>query len=131
MAASPLGAMPCYSRDELEVLSELEGDEPFVDEEFGPHGESLGEISAADVSGWRRLPIDSLFEEGVPPGDLEPAGAGLDDVFFAGALATVATRADLLLRLFVSVDNEDRGMLTLRFFKHGAWRNVLIDTMVR
>ena len=36
----------------------------------------------------------------------------------------------LLLRLFASVDNEESGMLSLRFFKHGAWRTVLVDTML-
>ena len=50
------------------------------------------------------------------------------DAAFASALAVVATRADLLLALVVSADHLARGILTLRYHKHGAWRHVTIDT---
>ena len=128
-------ALPSFGRDELEVLSELMDEELFVDTDFGPAPASLGDgVAEVAEMGWMRMdeamPDASLFVDGELPGDLEAGSTSVDDVWFAGALATVATRADLLLRLFVSVDNEESGMLSLRFFKHGAWRTVLIDTML-
>eukprot|EP00966_Prymnesium_polylepis_P208048 4819253-Prymnesium_polylepis.2 len=36
----------------------------------------------------------------------------------------------LLENLFASAEFEEKGLLTLRFYKHGGWRPVLIDTMV-
>ena len=132
--SSPLD-IPPRARDEIEVLTELEGN-AFVDHDFPPTNEALGEgVAKAAAIGWHRMaeamPEGALFIDGQLPGDLVPgASKVLDDTWFAGALAAVATRADLLLRLFVSVDNEEAGMLSLRFFKHGAWRTVLIDTML-
>ena len=132
-------ALPSWSRDELEVLSELQEGHSFIDETFAPNSHALGRDSDKALAiGWARmheaLPGAALFVGGAPPGDLvagpNVAGNGIDDAWFAGALATVATRADLLLRLFASVDNEESGMLSLRFFKHGAWRTVLVDTML-
>ena len=132
-------ALPSWSRDELEVLSELQEGHLFIDETFAPNSHALGRDSDKALAiGWARmheaLPGAALFVGGAPPGDLvagpNVAGNGIDDAWLAGALATVATRADLLLRLFASVDNEESGMLSLRFFKHGAWRTVLVDTML-
>jgi len=131
-------ALPDKSRDEFEVLQELQGGPLFVDSDFAPDGAALGEGVASAAIGWRRMseavPDGSLFIDGELPGDLDAgidrSDGTLDVAWFAGALATVATRADLLLRLFESVDNEEHGMLSLRFFKHAAWRTVLIDTMV-
>ena len=132
-------ALPSWSREELEVLSELQEGHLFIDETFAPNSHALGRDSDKSLAiGWARmheaLPGAALFVGGAPPGDLvagpNVAGNGIDDAWFAGALATVATRADLLLRLFASVDNEESGMLSLRFFKHGAWRTVLVDTML-
>ena len=59
------------------------------------------------------------------PGALVGDGA---DAAFASALSVVATRADLLLALVVSADHLARGILTVRYHKHGAWRHVTIDT---
>ena len=132
-------ALPSWSREELEVLSELQEGHLFIDETFAPNSHALGRDSDKSLAiSWARmheaLPGAALFVGGAPPGDLvagpNVAGNGIDDAWFAGALATVATRADLLLRLFASVDNEESGMLSLRFFKHGAWRTVLVDTML-
>ena len=136
---TPSFQLPSWSRDELEVLSELQEGHLFIDETFAPNSHALGrDTDKALAIGWARmheaLPGAALFVGGAPPGDLvagpNVAGNGIDDAWFAGALATVATRADLLLRLFASVDNEESGMLSLRFFKHGAWRTVLVDTML-
>ena len=133
--------LPCWGRDELEVLSELEEGHLFIDEAFAPNSHALGRDSDKALAiRWARMHAmgegAALFVGGAPPGDLVAGanaagdGSGIDDAWFAGALATVATRADLLLRLFASVDNEESGMLSLRFFKHGAWRTVLVDTML-
>lgn len=134
-------ALPSKARDEFEVLQELQEGPLFVDESFAPAGAAIVGAQAvaegtAPAIGWNRMaekwPNASLFIDGALPGDLhtECLDGTLDVAWFAGALATVATRADLLLRLFESVDNEEHGMLSLRFFKHAAWRTVLIDTMV-
>ena len=53
-----------------------------------------------------------------------------DERWLAGAFALVATRPELLVHVFASTDLIDRGILTLRLFKHGAWQPVTIDTMV-
>ena len=119
--------LPSWSRDELEVLAELEEGELFSDQAFLASQKPLGKV-------WGRmhtaLPGAALFVAGSPGDLVVDEASSIDDAWFAGALATVATRADLLLRLFSSVDNEESGMLSLRFFKHGAWRTVLVDTML-
>lgn len=47
--------------------------------------------------------------------------------WFAGALAAISTQQQLLLNLIVSDDHADQGLYTFRFFKHGAWRQVVVD----
>ena len=74
---------------------------------------------------WRRLRAGFFAHGVVRACDLVGDGA---DAAFASALAVVATRADLLLALVVSADHLARGILTLRYHKHGAWRHVTIDT---
>ena len=75
------------------------------------------------------LPEAGFFAHGVvAPCDL--VGDGEEDAAFLSALAVVATRAELVLALIVSADHVERGILTLRFHKHGGWRHVTIDTTV-
>ena len=97
---TPSFQLPSWSRDELEVLSELQEGHLFIDETFAPNSHALGRDSDKALAiGWARmheaLPGAALFVGGAPPGDLvagpNVAGNGIDDAWFAGALATVAT----------------------------------------
>jgi len=51
-----------------------------------------------------------------------PGGRG-----FHGALATVATREDLILDLIVSDDYASQGLFTFTLYKHGRWHDVSVD----
>jgi hypothetical protein len=48
--------------------------------------------------------------------------------WFAGALAAVATREELLLDLIASDEYAQHGCYIFQFFKHGAWHRVAVDT---
>lgn len=48
--------------------------------------------------------------------------------WFAGALAAVATREELLLDLIASDEYAQNGCFVFQFFKHGAWHRVAVDT---
>lgn len=39
----------------------------------------------------------------------------------------MSCKRDLLLNLVVSDDDAQRGLYTFRFFKHGSWRQVVVD----
>lgn len=47
--------------------------------------------------------------------------------WFLGALAAVSCKRELLLNLIVSDECAQRGLYTVRFFKHGSWRPVVVD----
>jgi hypothetical protein len=47
--------------------------------------------------------------------------------WFLGALAAVSTKQRLLLHLLVSDEHADAGLYTFQFYKHGAWRRVVVD----
>jgi hypothetical protein len=47
--------------------------------------------------------------------------------WFLGALAAVACKRELLLNLIVSDEFAQRGLYTIRFFKHGSWWPVVVD----
>lgn len=44
-----------------------------------------------------------------------------------GALVAVSTKQRLLLDLLVSDEHADAGLYTFQFYKHGAWRRVVVD----
>ena len=54
----------------------------------------------------------------------QPVSAGRG---FHGALATVATREDLILDLIVSDDFAGQGLYTFALYKHGKWHEVSVD----
>jgi hypothetical protein len=60
----------------------------------------------------------------VPQGVLQSSGSSS---WFLGALAAVSCKRELLLNLIVSDECAHRGLYTLRFFKHGSWRPVVVD----
>ena len=57
----------------------------------------------------------------------ELGAARLHDCWLLGGLATVATHAGLLQRLFVSTHGAAHGMYTLRLFWHDEWVQVQRD----
>jgi len=69
-----------------------------------------------------------LFKEGAAlPGDV--VQGALTDCWFLGGLSTLATRPELLSALFVnhSPACEQYGVYTVRFYKGGEWKDVVID----
>jgi hypothetical protein len=78
---------------------------------------------------WSRIASAALVlprADAPPPTPILSQGA-LGDAWFLGALATVATRPELLDGL--SYDH-DTAEFRCRFFKDGAWRTVLVDDRV-
>jgi hypothetical protein len=47
--------------------------------------------------------------------------------WFLGALAAVSCKRELLLNLIASDECAQRGLYTMRFFKHGSWLPVVVD----
>ena len=107
----------------------------YVDAEFIPANIAVSAdasiVEQFEVLQWRpavdAMPNAPLFAE--MQCDLA-ASREYDERWLAGAFALVATRPELLVHVFASTDLIDRGILTLRLFKHGAWQPVTIDTMV-
>lgn len=108
----------------------------YVDADFIPASVAVSvdplKVEALSVAQWRpsgdALPDVPLFIDGAQV-DLA-CNQEFDDTWLAGAMALVATRPELLSHLFGSTEYLDRGILTLRLFKHGAWHPVTIDTML-
>mmetsp|Transcript_7872 Transcript_7872/g.15225 ORF Transcript_7872/g.15225 Transcript_7872/m.15225 type:complete len:1014 (-) Transcript_7872:50-3091(-) len=68
-----------------------------------------------------------LYANGVSPGDVEQGSLG--DCWFLGALCTLATKPELLDRLFVNTEHMlTCGFVTCQFFKNGEWKQVIVDT---
>ena len=87
----------------------------------------------APPNGWMRpeeISNDAqLFVEGALAGDVKQGNLG--DCWFLGALQIVATKPELLERLFVNTDYIlDAGFITCQFFKNGEWKQVIVDTRV-
>lgn len=62
-------------------------------------------------------------------GDAKQGAFG--ESWFIGAIIIVATRGDLLEKLFVEVEHfEDMGFCTFQFFKNGEWKQVMVDTLL-
>ena len=54
-------------------------------------------------------------------GDAKQGAFG--ESWFIGAIIIIATRGDLLEKLFVEVDHfDDVGFVTFQFFKNGEWK---------
>ena len=127
----PSMEVPIRVRPEVEALAELNDDAPYFDADFPPVADSLLATKSMAVTQWRRvteaLPGRPLIAEA--PQKMA-CGETIDDMWLANALVVVQSRPALVHNLFASTEYEDRGVLTLRFYKHGGWRPVLIDTMV-
>ncbi|KAL1502901.1 hypothetical protein AB1Y20_010974 [Prymnesium parvum] len=125
--------VPLLVRPEAEALAELPVDMPFFDVDFPPTSASLLS-TVAPVASWQRvdaaLPNAPLFSASDASPHKLLSAAPPAHAWLANALALLQTRPDLVRRLFASTAHASRGMLTLRLFKHGGWRPVLIDTMV-
>eukprot|EP00002_Diphylleia_rotans_P030029 TRINITY_DN6149_c0_g1_i6.p1 TRINITY_DN6149_c0_g1~~TRINITY_DN6149_c0_g1_i6.p1 ORF type:complete len:1182 (+),score=204.47 TRINITY_DN6149_c0_g1_i6:110-3655(+) len=83
------------------------------------------------IRGWRRIssqhPGAVLFRDN--PINTSIIQGGLGDGYFLGALAAVATKPDLLARIFVS-HSVKLGIYHLRFFKDGEWVDVVVDDLI-
>ena len=51
----------------------------------------------------------------------------LGDCYLLPALSVLATRQDLLDRILVTQEPSEHGMYAVRFWKHGAWKHVIVD----
>ena len=81
----------------------------------------------------RWLRPDQIVKKGVPvlfSEEKEIVQGALGDAWLLGALGCVATRPDLLDVIFASTRNKLKGIYTLRFFKRGQWKNVVIDDRI-
>jgi hypothetical protein len=76
---------------------------------------------------------DSFVKNGLPvlfSDEHELVQGALGNAWFLGALGCVSTRRDLLDVIIASSHNALKGMYTLRFFKRGQWKNVVIDDRI-
>jgi len=129
--------LPPLGVDEMEAVSNLPADELFVDADFIPSSVAISldalRVEELGVMQFRPVavcvPGAALFQANAEQVDLTSSEA-LDDGWLMGAMALVATRPELLVHLFALTDHLDRGIVTLRLFKHGAWQAVTIDTML-
>jgi hypothetical protein len=69
-----------------------------------------------------------LFVDGADSGDIVQGALG--DCWLLSAIACIAPRRDLLQLLFASTEYSQKGIYTLRFFKHGKWKLVTIDDRI-
>ena len=138
--------LPPLATKESDALASTPSDEFYMDAEFIPTSVAISglppspasdkivdKMGAGDVQ-WKpateAMPETPLLVgPDVPPCDLACAGE-IDDAWLAGAYALIATRPELLLHLFGSIDHLEKGIITLRLFKHGVWQPVTIDTML-
>jgi hypothetical protein len=68
-----------------------------------------------------------MFLNGAAPGDVQQGALG--DCWFMGSLSVLATRPEMLDRLFVHTEHLlDCGFVTCQFYKNGEWQQVIIDT---
>jgi hypothetical protein len=84
-----------------------------------------------DAIKWLRP--DNIVKSGVPvlfSDEHELLQGALGDSWLLGALGCVSTRRDLLDVIFASTRNKLKGIYTLRFYKRGQWKNVVIDDRI-
>eukprot|EP00940_MAST-03C_sp_MAST-3C-sp2_P002139 g2139.t1 len=67
----------------------------------------------------RKMKDPSLFKEGIRAGDVIQGRLG--NCWFISALSVIATRPELLSKLFVSDRHCRLGIYTVKFFKDGKW----------
>lgn len=112
--------------------------QPFIDADFIPSSVALSadarRAEAMQVAQWKppsdAMPGAVLFPDDGPLQCDLTSGVALDDRWLASAIALVATRPELIVHLFASTEFAERGILTLRLFKHGKWQPVTVDTML-
>lgn len=73
----------------------------------------------------------SLFKDGSAAEDVLSLKLGMaTHSWFLSCMAIVASQWEHLREIFVSDKHFDKGMYTLRFWKHGAWQYVLVDDRI-
>jgi len=72
--------------------------------------------------------VSKFFIDSARPGEIKKGD--LDDSWFLGALAMVATRPELFNNIIISKPDEsfEYGFFVFRFFKNGKWEYVFIDS---
>ncbi|WIA30134.1 hypothetical protein OEZ86_000227 [Tetradesmus obliquus] len=105
-----------------------EQDNPSFEDAVFPTETSPEEQQAHGPVVWRRvtgnLYTPSSQHARLVQGVLQSSGSSS---WFLGALAAVSRKQELLLNLIVSDECAQRGLYTVRFFKHGSWRPVVVD----
>ncbi|MEW5315943.1 MAG: hypothetical protein WDW38_007338 [Sanguina aurantia] len=89
-----------------------------------PHQPPAGAISAVV---WRRVSGTLYYPTRKASRLLK---GELHDHWFLGAVAAVATKPDLLLDLIVSDELAAQGLYTFQLYKHGCWREVVVDNFL-
>lgn len=89
--------------------------------------------SSVGVSSWKRPEQISrsavIFAENRPPGDVEVGD--LRDRWLLGPAGLLSIRPDLISFNFTSIEyHRDVGVVVIRLFKEGAWRDVIVDTRI-
>ena len=109
----------------------------FEDPRFPPTHSSLytceASLKAGSVSSWQP-PSQSacIFPEGKPVSDVKASSIS-GNKFLTAALTIIATRPDLLSRIFqtdLNVHWRSSGLLVLQFFQGFEWKSVALDTNV-
>jgi len=110
---------------EAEILKKLKRKELFVDSTFDIS--SHGELKRPNEFSGSAKP--ELFLDGAQASDIEQGALG--DCWFLSAVSVVATRPELIERLFVSDSHgEEHGIYTIAFFKNDYWHHIVIDDRI-
>ena len=135
----------------LIAATTIQNNEKFVDADFPPFAKSLyGHLGNKHVrarEGYARLPVASSWKRGEeirvsrdgsklryqlfrgdPSADDIQQGA-LGDCYFLSALAVVATRQDILNKIFVSKETNSIGAYQVRLCKDGSWKIITVDSL--
>ncbi|GBG61738.1 hypothetical protein CBR_g23253 [Chara braunii] len=123
-----------FTDDEDALTERLPGKEKCTDPDFPPAASSL---YREGISTSHKLPANISWERmsgSLYKGSPQLGGgiikSMLDNTWFLGALAMVASNESLLLDLLVSDDKRHDGLYTVQFYKHGEWRKVVVDDHV-
>eukprot|EP00943_MAST-04B_sp_MAST-4B-sp1_P000267 g267.t1 len=135
----------------LIAATSIQNNEMFVDADFPPNAKSLygslenrhkraregyGKLPVADS--WRRgQQINrsrdgnklkyQVFRGACSAEDIQQGSLG--DCYFLSALAVVATRQDIINKIFVSKETNDIGVYQIRLCLDGAWQIVTVDSL--
>jgi hypothetical protein len=79
------------------------------------------------TSDWKRMDatLTHAADGSFDPSDV--AQGRLGDCWFISAMAVVATRPELMKKVFVTSSTNPEGYYVVRIFKYGRWHNVVVD----